>query len=812
MRGLVMGRTGTGRRWTVLLLAAAAAVGLGTGPCHAPGPGDFGLVPEGFVRARARDYLRHATEVQARGSILNAIAHMERDRRDPSYHAPTGTVDVEDWAGTWYELDTLQDTRDFDGLYLLNALLGYEGHPYLTPALWERIRTSLREFKYWYTDATPDVPDPDDPDRFWDETFYWTENHQLLFHTIEYLMGQRHPDVCFTQRGFAPTGDCSGTVTRYVASLDETLEEPYEMTGAEHRERGREKILRWLDERWIGGFSEWLSNIYLQKDATPLLTLVEYAEDPEIRTRATIVLDMLLADMAAHTHRGALGTTAGRTAIKDGHRGPANDTWGIVRQLFDQPFEHGYASRGDPGATLFARARRYRLPRVIAEMAKDAGPTVTRTRQSYPVDETAVDILDPGDSTHPPGHPFEDTEPSFTFWWGLGAWTIFQVVPVTVANAERHDLWEISLLEPFAPLRDALGDPPNLGFAVFLAKAEWPATAVGLLKEANTYTYRTPDYLLSTAQDYRKGANAGQVRSWQATLSSEALVFTTHPMRIAPARQLPSVFLSQDEGEPGVWTGTASQPRSAQHENVGIHIYSPRYRSNPLGGLGIDFAEYEDFTHAWFPRDHFDHWEQVGDWTFGVEGDGYVALYSWRPTEWRDYAQAELDLLPPTPDGPVTRSFDLMATGGPDNVWIVEMGRAADWGSFEAFRDAVLGAEVVVTPRPNPEPRVRRTDLQVFDVVYDSPSQGQVEFGWEGPLVVGGEEVPIDGYPRIDNPWVHAARGADTVRFEGGPPELTLDWSAPARDVGLRGPGGRSPRAGAVVRELLRRLSEGTGS
>ena len=49
------------------------------------------------------------------------------------------------------------------------------------------------------------------------------------------------------------------------------------------------------------------------------------------------------------------------------------------------------------------------------------------------------------------------------------------------------------------------------------------------MKEVNTYTYRTPDYMLSTAQDYRKSFGGDQHHIWQATLDDEAVCFTTHP-------------------------------------------------------------------------------------------------------------------------------------------------------------------------------------------------------------------------------------------------------------------------------------------
>ena len=36
--------------------------------------------------------------------------------------------------------------------------------------------------------------------------------------------------------------------------------------------------------------------------------------------------------------------------------------------------------------------------------------------------------------------------------------------------------------------------------------------------------------------------------------------------------------------------------------------------------------------------------------------------------------------------------FDLRANGGPNNVWIAECGRVAEWGSFTAFREAIAAS------------------------------------------------------------------------------------------------------------------------
>jgi hypothetical protein len=734
-----------------LLLLPALLLGLAASASAARD----GFVPERAARRLALDYLRFATGEPAATSILNAIAHMERDRSDGTYQAPAGAVDVDDWSATWDKLDHLRDTRDFDALYLLVALLAYEDHPYLTPALWERIRSSLLSFKMWFTDPTPPQPDPADPERDWDDSYYWSENHQLLYHAIEYLAGQRFPSACFRIAGLPPSGDCSG---------------PGERTGAAHRERARGFLERWFAERWEAGFSEWLSNVYYQKDATPLLALAEFAEDPEVATRASILLDVLLLDIATHLHDNVFGATHGRSYMKDKHRGPEEDTWGLALLLFGKGRKQEYASRGDPGATLFARAARYRLPAAIYEAARSRRRHAVRTNQSFAIDERGPIVPDP---VHPPGHSFEDTEANFTFWWGLGAQTLWQVVPLTVLNGDRYDLWDGTVLRSFRSLRDLLGEPPNLELGQTLGQRLWPAASLNLLREANTYTYRTPEFMLSTVQDWRKGANAAQVHAWQATLGQDALVFTTHPMNPV---QPPSEWVGRDEGSPGYWTGTASMPRSAQVENVGIHLYSPAY---PDGGV-LGFFDYELATHAYFPRDRFDEVAKAGRWTVARKGRALIGLYSWRETEWREYPDAELAL----PDPPFRRSFDLVAPGGPDNVWIVECARVRDYALFgsalEAFAAALAQARVRVSPRPTEFPH------QTFDVVYHSPSQGKIEFGWDAPLRVRGREIALGGYPRADHPWVQAGRGDAVWQIRGRRSRVTLDWAAGTRTVEAR--------------------------
>jgi len=706
-----------------LLLAAAMALGL-AGPnrrCRLPS----GSICGADIAARQLDYLIFATQSLDTGSIANAIAHMERDRVDPTYSAPAGAFGADAWDAHFAKLADLEDTSDFNVLELINAYLGYgvgrRRHSAVAPELWEKVENAILGFKYWYDQPTPAG--------IIDDMWYWSENHQIIFHTNEYLAGQTFPDQTFSLTG---------------------------MTGREHRKHARPFILRWLEHRARFGFDEWHSNVYYSLDVKPLLTLAEFAKDPEITTRAAMILDRLLFDLALHTFRGAFGATHGRSYKKDKNTALHENTFNLVKLLFDQT-EYDYTSRGDSTAVMMARARRYGLPEVILDVARSDVPFADRER----IEEDVV------------------------VWWSMGALTTWQVLPSVYWMADTYDLWETELFQPFLDLRDALG---TLEFAQLFAWNLAEAAALELMKEVNTYTYRTADYMLSSAQDYRKGSRGSQYHAWQATFDANAQVFTTHPA--VPPRENTEW---RDDPDPGNWTGTASMPRSAQHQNVAIHLYAPQYIPIPTEPF-ISFMRYEPYTHAYFPQDHFDEVVRDGNWTFGRFRDGYIALYSWRPAEFVDHG-------PTVPTNGMVEPFDLIAAGGADNVWIVECGRAADWGgSFSDFREAIRSASVTVNPVT--EGLSGSAVPPFFEVEYQSPSLGMVSFGWENPLVVAGEEIPIGDYLRYDNPWTQTEflnknlllRDAETrhslwQNFDRGTrsaPRLRLPRNRPGRPRGDR--------------------------
>ena len=112
-------------------------------------------------------------------------------------------------------------------------------------------------------------------------------------------------------------------------------------------------------------------------------------------------------------------------------------------------------------------------------------------------------------------------------------------------------------------------------------------------------------------------------------------------------------------------------------------------------------------------------------------------------------------------------------------MWITQVGDTARSESFAAFRAAVHGAAVEVDAVLGATNGVSKG----FAVRYQSPTEGELRFSWDGPLTVKGDDVPISDYPRFDNAWAKTA-------FEGK--VLEIRWTATRRF------GSTSPQVPAV--------------
>lgn len=685
-------------------------------------PGSPGLVDEGTWQERVDEYLAFATAESHLDNPTGIAVHLVRAHREPDYTWDRDGVSVDSLADTFQMIDDWEDTRDFNLMYF-HWLWGLgQGDTEMT-SLPDEVLDAIQERfvanRYRYDDPKP----ADRVDNLW----YWSENHRLITLTCEYLAGQWFPDETFTVTG---------------------------MTGAEHRDRSKQPILDWVAERGRFGFFEWHSNVYMLKNITPLTTLIELADDAELVAAAAVALDLSLADVAAHLQKGSYTAPRGRTYKKDKMTSRHEATFGSARLLFadtDLPFQ----SSTDTGATYLAAAQRYRVPQVLIDVATSEETSVVRERHGVFLDGGAP-ITDPVEA--PFGYDFEDPE-NLPFWWSLGAIGTWQTVRASVAEMEAHDLWDTELLAEVTILADLNDrDPERIRTWV---QERHAVVNFGNLSEAHTYAWRSPQVALATVQDHRFGQMRDQVHAWQAQIDADALVFTTHPVTdVAESTEW------RDDDAPGYWTGEASLPRSAQFERTAVHIYQPAWDESTDPLLWSVFG-YRDFTHAYVPQDRFDQVVQVGNWTVAGKDGGYIALWSWRAPTWRTY-----DPAVHATDG-MTQPFDLVAEGGPDNVWVVEVGTADDHATLDDFVAAVTASE----------PAVERTD-EGFTVAWASPSAGDVTFGSTAPFTVAGEEVALDDHPRHESPWGAVDHLEETFALDSGTARLALDFEAMTRTLG----------------------------
>ena len=592
------------------------------------------------------------------------------------------------------KLSAREDCADFKAAALVRLLYLDNLQPSLPAATRSLVEQTLLEFKYWI----------DEPGQ--DEMCYWTENHQVLFHSSELLAGQLFVDDVFSNSG---------------------------MTGAEHAAHGQRLVERWLDFRGRFGFSEWHSNVYFNEDIPALVNLADFALDPQVRAKAAGVLDLLAFDLLNNSFQGSFATVHGRTyesRFLDGLTDSTREAAWLMTGLGD------YTSSDNFSAAFLATSPRYWPPALLEDVA-----TASESRHVHHQHDS-IDVAQ-GPAL---GFDYQEQD-DIIFWAGLSALIAPEVIEGTFEMVEALDLWDAFLFgdipdEVMALLQGAM----EAGTLPELAETLEPLSRGICLEGMDTTVWRTPFYQLAGGQDYNPGLWSSQTQMWLATLSDQAYIFTSFPSDLGD-----SAGGSELAGE---WIGSWL-PRATLYQNVGVIQYQSQHV--PLADAYLSSGQ----THAFFPRERFDELRQQGGWTFGCAGQAYVALFSEHATSWSQ-----------------DNDYELIAEGE-TNVWIVELGSSEEWASFDAFTTAITAAQVQIGD----------------DVLYDSPSVGSVQVGWEGPMTVAGTAVDLGPYPRWDNTFAHVDSGATVTRIELDDTRLVLDFAQGTRRLMLRdGTADPSPR------------------
>jgi hypothetical protein len=498
-----------------------------------------------------------------------------------------------------------KDCSDFYLVGLLGMLMRYGNDPDFPASLKQPLEDCILNFKYW----------ADEPGA--DSMWFWSENHQILFHACEILAGQLYPNRIFTN-----------------------VNKP----GQWHREKGERLALAWLHKRGAGGFSEWDSNCYFEEDLLALSHLADLAESQAVYDLATVIMDKMFLTMALNSYKGVFGSTHGRVYTPHIKSGYGESTSGVSRLMW------GMGTFNDKilATVSLACMENYAFPQIIGDIAAD--------------------------------------------------------LPAEMWNRERHaGKFEMEMDRATGP---------------------W---------EVNKVTYKTPEYMLCSAQDYHAGARGVQEHIWQATMGPHAVVFVTHPPCLS----------EEGSHRPGFWHGNVILPRVAQWKDVLIAVHK------------IPADDWLGFTHAFFPVWAFDEYALRDNWAFARKGEGYLAITAARGLEFitrGDNAYREL------------RSY------GHENIWICHMGRAALDGDgfaslttgFKSFQEKILALDV---------------KYNGLNVRCNTLRGDTLEFDWQGDFKRNSQVEPLSGFKHYDNPYCVAELNSSQLEVRFGEQALRLNFA-----------------------------------
>ena len=205
----------------------------------------------------------YAAEAEIGDGKLTQMLY-ESENLPDSYFEDTALVS-ENLKGAIERIDVREDCADFTACGLIRFYL--ENEHRLAEVNKEEIKRCLTNFKYWM----------DQYDGRKDSMCHWSENHQILFATTEYLVGMEWPDAEFADG----------------------------KSGAVHADMARERIKAWTEQRFYYGFNEYYSNNYYPEDIAPMANFIQFAspEDEEIVNRVKIAMDLIWIDIATQSYK-----------------------------------------------------------------------------------------------------------------------------------------------------------------------------------------------------------------------------------------------------------------------------------------------------------------------------------------------------------------------------------------------------------------------------------------------------------------------------------------------------------------------------
>jgi hypothetical protein len=436
-------------------------------------------------------------------------------------------------------IDKREDCNDFRMVAIQRLYLQFASC--LPEKVKNRIKKTILNFRYWMKEPGSD------------NMCYWSENHQLLFAASEYVACKLFPDETFTN---------------------------VNKTGSEKIDYAYNRILHWLKMRFNTGFIEWHSHVYYAEDLAALMHLIDFSDNQELESKATIISDLMFLDMAMHSYKGNFALTHGRSYEMQKKSSAKADIAPIVSEAFkltDIAYDQSRI------AAVFSYRKKYKVPEIIIMIAHDVEEVIVKDQMGFDL-RTIKRELD-----------LKDELDRFALWQ-MEAFTNPQIINHSIDMLNEYNLYTNKFLSDFKSISHPL--LRKTGLLPIISRIIKPVTDGVAIQQANTYTYKTKDFSMSTAQSHYPGTPGDQQHIMNVCLGEEFNVFITHPA-VLPYDE-DNAYLSLS---PNNWVGNGRMPHSVQDKAINITIFKIPKRKAFMEKV------LNNYTHAYFPIKHFDNYD-----------------------------------------------------------------------------------------------------------------------------------------------------------------------------------------------------------
>ena len=472
--------------------------------------------------------------------------------QDQIYWDLTNGDKIIDWNrldGTLEYINGQYDCSDFKLVNLIRIVYRYGDQ--IPAERMAKIDSTLLNFRYWW----------DEPGG--NSMCYWSENHQILFASAEYLAGQKYPDTVFPKSG---------------------------LTGKEHMAKARKRALDWMEMRWKYGFIEFYSSVYYMEDIGGMINLIDFG-DEEISKKMQIIMDLLMYDVATQNVNTMFISASGR-AYEINRKGGKVATLGGITNYY-----WGNGEKIGSGLMYgMMTSKIYSLPPVIQAIARDSVPVVIMQSNGLNISELK-----------PEGY-FGSDDKSMMMQWGMEAFSNPEVVRNSLAMIRKNRMFSNIFLSDFKILNYSILRWLHLAPAIIQILN--PQTNGVAIQKGNTYTYKTKDYSLYSVQKYHPGTYGDQQHVAGMNIGNSFSIFHTHP----------ALEMDKKDHSPNYWVGYGHLPHVAQEGNVSLAIYNIPKKKRLMEAALLDY------THAWFPKEQFDSTVITGNYAMGKKGNTYCAF------------------------------------------------------------------------------------------------------------------------------------------------------------------------------------------